>query len=173
MKRKFSAALAAVMLTCAQTGWATDAASAQAYCDEIKKASQDAQLRYVQAYTPRVNPVQVFDDAVSSCLDNISKFDLGLRLPGLGDLEGLLADMAKKLLQRACQTATGQFDRAVNDATQSVNGTASGATGGIVTSPVSTGHGGTGVGTVSSDKGSAVRSTVDNATNRVINTLLP
>lgn len=172
MKRKFSAALAAVMLTCTQTGWATDAASAQAYCDEIKKASQDAQARYVQIHTPRVNPVQTFDDAVASCLDNISKFDLGLRLPGLGDLESLLNDMIKKLMQRACQSATGQFDRAVNDATQTVNGSVAGATGGVVAGPVTTGHGGTGA-TVTNDNGSAVRGTVETATDRVINFMTP
>lgn len=172
MKHKKAAVMTAVMLACAQPVWATDAASAQAYCDEIRKASQDAQTRYVQTYTPRVNPVQTFDDAVTSCLDNISKFDLGLRLPGLGDLEALLNDMLKKLLGRACQAATGQFDRAVNDATQSVNGTASAATGGIVNAPVTTGHGGTGA-TVTNDGGGAVRSTVNTATDRVINFMIP
>ncbi len=173
MKRKYATVLIAVMLGYAAPTWATDAASAQAYCDAIKQASIDAQNRYIQIHTPNVNPVQTFDDSISSCLDNISKFDMGLRMPSLGDLEGLLAGMAAKLMQRACQTATNQFNTAVNDAKNSVNGAAAGATGGIVTSPVSTGYNGTGVGTVSSDNGSTVKNTVNNATNRVINTLLP
>lgn len=172
MKHKCVAVLAALMLAYAAPSRSNDAASAQVYCDEIKKAAQDAQLRYVQTYTPKVNPVQTFDDAVTSCLDNISKFDLGLRLPGLGDLEALLNDMIKKLMSRACQTATGQFDRAVNDATQSVNGTVSGATGGIVNAPVTTGHGGKGA-TVTNDGGETVRRTVDSATDRVINFMVP
>lgn len=172
MKRKCVAVLAALMLVYAAPSRSNDAASVLVDCNGLKLASIVAQENYIKAHTPRVNPVQTFDDSVSSCLENISKFDLGLRLPGIGDLEGLLSDMAKKLLNRACQTATGQFDRAVNDATQSVNGTASAATGGIVTSPVSTGYNGTGA-TVSSDNGAVVSSTVNNATDRVIRTLLP
>lgn len=172
MKRKYATVLTAVMLAYATPIWATDAASAQAYCDAVKQASIDAQNRYIQIHTPHVNPVQTFDDAISSCLDNISKFDLGLRLPGLGDLEALLNDMIKKLMQRACQSATGQFDRAVNDATQTVNGSVAGATGGVVAGPVTTGHGGTGA-TVTNDNGSAVRGTVETATDRVINFMTP
>jgi len=172
MKRKCVAVLAALMLAYAAPSWSNDAASALVNCDELNAAARQAKEKYIAAHTPRVNPVQTFDDSVSSCLENISKFDLGLRLPGIGDIEGLLSDMAKKLLNRACQTATGQFDRAVNDATQSVNGTASAATGGIVTSPVSTGYNGTGA-TVSSDNGAVVSGTVNNATDRVIRTLLP
>ena len=173
MKHKCVAVLTAVMLAYAAPSWSTDAASALVDCDALTKAAKDAQLKDIAIHTPRVNPVQTFDDAISSCLDNISRFDMGLRMPGLGDLDALLTDMAAKLMQRACQTATNQFNTAVNDAKNSVNGVAAGATGGIVTSPVLTGYNGTGVGTVSSDNGTTVKNTVNNATNRVINTLLP
>lgn len=173
MKRKCVTVLTAVMLAYAAPIWALDEASALDDCNRVTQAALDAAAADVARHTPRVNPVQTFDDAISSCLDHISRFDMGLRLPSIGDLETLLADMATRLLQRACQTATNQFNNAVNDATNSVNGTASAATGGIVTSPVSTGYNGTGVGTVSSDNGATVANTVNNATNRVINTLLP
>lgn len=166
-KLKYAIVFTVVMLASTSPSWAADAASAQADCDAVKQASVDAQNRYIQIHTPQANPVQVFDDAVSSCLDNISKFDLGLKLPGLPDLDKLLA----ALLQRVCQSATGQFNTAVNNARNTVNGAASTATGGMVSSPVSTGNSGTGVGTVSTDNGSTISNTVNTATNRIFNKL--
>jgi hypothetical protein len=145
---------------------ASMAAQNQANCDAIKSEVSRAQNSYLQAHTPSQNPVQTFDDAISNCLDFITNFQVSI--PSLYD--GILSTMAKQLMQRACQTATGQFNQAVNTAKQSVNGAASGATGGIITSPVSTGQGGTGV-SVSSDNGSLLRNTANTATNRVINLL--
>lgn len=174
MKRKFAAVLTAVMLTQAAPTWALDAASAQAYCDEVKKAAQDAQLRYIQTYQPRVDPVKTFDDATGSCLEFISMFDIGFSftIPSLGDIDSFLRNMAMKLLQRACQAATAQFNRAVNDAVQSVtNGTGLNniplVSGGVTTS--TSGSGVSGGVTVKTDGGSTIQRTVENATDRVIN----
>lgn len=174
MKRKCAAVLTALMLAHAAPVWATDPASVQAYCDEVKKAAQDAQLRYIQTYQPRVDPVKTFDDATGSCLEFISMFDIGFSftIPSLGDIDALLRNMAMKLLQRACQAATQQFNRAVNDAVQSVTGGTGLNDIPFVSGGVTTGTGGTGVTggvTVKSDGGSTVRRTVENATDRVIN----
>lgn len=145
-------------------------------CDDLRRGATDAQLRYIQTYQPRVDPVKTFDDATGSCLEFISMFDIGFSftIPSLGDIDALLRGMAMKLLQRACQAATQQFNRAVNDAVQSVtNGTGLNdipfASGGITTGTNGTGVSG-GV-TVKDDGGSMVRRTVENATDRVVNTL--
>lgn len=170
MKRKCAAVLTAIMLAHAAPSWALDAASAQAYCDEVKKAAQDAQLRYVQTYQPRVDPVKTFDDATGACLDFISNFDVGFSftIPSLGDIDAFLRSMATKLLQRACQAATAQFNRAVNDAVQSVtNGTGLNNVP-IVSGGITTGANSAGV-TVKSDGGSTIQRTVESATDRVIN----
>lgn len=180
MKRKCAAVLAAVMLAHAAPTWALDAASAQAYCDQVKQAAQDAQLRYVQTYQPRVAPVQTFDDAVGSCLEFISLFDIGFSftIPSLGDIDAFLRNMAMKLLLRACQAATAQFNKAVNDAvktvTDPINSTLSplnsvpGVSAGMTTN-ASSGVGlNTGV-TVGGSGGSTVTQAVQNATDRVIN----
>lgn len=103
--------------------WALDRPSTQVYCDNVRQAALDAQRRYVQIHTPRVDPVQTFNDSTSSCLDFISMFDIGFRfeVPAIGDIDTILQNMARQLLQRACQAATTQFSRAVGDAVQAVN----------------------------------------------------
>lgn len=172
MKRKCVAVLAALMLAYAAPSRSNDAASALVDCDNVRQAATDAQTKYIEAYTPRVNPVQTFDDSVTSCIENISNFDIGLRLPSLLDLESLLNNMMKQLMQQVCQAATGQFEKAVNEATRSVNGSVAGSAGGIVTNPATSGRGNTGV-TVTGDNGATVRNAVSNATDRVINFLVP
>lgn len=159
MKRKCAAVLVAVMLVQAAPTWALDAASAQAYCDEVKKAAQDAQLRYIQTYQPRQDPGKTFDDAVSSCLDFITGFQVSI--PSMWD--GILAAMAKQLMQRVCQTARGQFDKAVGDAMQSVNGGVGMIPGvGVSTSSQA------GIG-VQGDNGSMMQNTANRAVDRVVN----
>lgn len=158
MKRKCAAVLVAVMLVQAAPTWALDSASAQAYCDEVKKAAQDAQLRYLQNYQPRQDPGKTFDDAISSCLDFISGFQVSI--PSMWD--GILAAMAKQLLQRVCQTARGQFDKAVGDAMQSVNGGVGMPGVGVSTSSQA------GIG-VQGDNGSMMQNTANRAVDRVVN----
>lgn len=141
-------------------------------CDDLRRGATDAQARYVQINTPRVDPVKTFDDATGSCLEFISMFDIGFSftIPSIGDLDALLRSMAAKLLQRACQAATQQFNRAVNDAVQGAGlSNVPFASGGVTTSTNGTGV--TGGVTVKDDGGSTVRNAVNNATDRVINFL--
>ncbi len=141
-------------------------------CDDLRRGATEAQARYVQINTPRVDPVKTFDDATGSCLDFISMFDIGFSftIPGIGDLDALLRSMAAKLLQRACQAATQQFNRAVNDAVQGAGlSNVPFASGGVTTS--TSGAGVTGNVTIKDDGGSTVRNALDNATDRVINFL--
>lgn len=161
MKRKCVNVLMVAMLAQAAPTWALDASSAQAYCDEVKKAGQAAQLRYIQTYQPRQDPGKTFDDAVSSCLDFITGFQVGI--PSIWD--GMLSAMAKQLMQRVCQTARGQFDKAVGDATQSVNGSV-GLIPGVSVSTSS--QAGAGV-NVQGDNGSMMQNTANKAVDRVIN----
>jgi hypothetical protein len=141
-------------------------------CDDLRRGATEAQARYVHTYTPRVDPVKTFDDATGSCLEFISMFDIGFSftIPSIGDLDALLRSMAMKLLQRACQAATQQFNRAVNDAVQSVNAPLAQVAGNVpgVSGGISTGSGSAGV-TIKDDGGSTVRNTINNATDRVIN----
>ncbi len=152
-----------VMLSHAPCNWALDSTSAQAYCDQVQKAAQNARTNYIKVYQPSNDPVKVFDDATGACLDFISNFDIGFSftIPSLGDIDAFLRRMAMTLLQRACQAATDQFNRAVNDALQSVNST-TGVAGVTATNT------GSGV-AVSSNTSSVVQSTVQTATDRVIN----
>lgn len=141
-------------------------------CDDLRRGATEAQARYVQINTPRVDPVKTFDDATGSCLEFISMFDIGFSftIPSIGDLDALLRSMAAKLLQRACQAATQQFNRAVNDAVQGAGlSNVPFASGGVTTSTSGTGV--TGGVTIKDDGGSTVRNAVSNATDRVINFL--
>lgn len=140
---------------------ATAAPTSLVNCDDLARASRDAQLRYVQIYQPRQDPGKTFDDAVSSCLDFITGFQVSI--PTMWD--GILAAMAKQLMQRVCQTARGQFDKAVGDAMQSVNGSV-GQIPGVGVSTTSQ----AGV-SVQGDNGSVMQGTASNAVDRVINIL--
>lgn len=154
-----------IMLTMfSRSAWALDPSSAQAYCDDVKKAAQNAQTKYIQIYQPRVDPGKTFDDATSSCLGFISNFNVSI--PTMWD--GILGNMATQLMQRACQAAQQQFNKAVNDATQSVNGTVNQVPGANV--GVQTGTGNYGV-SVSGDNGSTMQNTATTAVDRVINFL--
>ncbi len=99
-------------------------------------------------------------------------FDVGFSftIPNLGDIDAFLRNMATKLLQRACQAATQQFSRAVNDAVQSVSAPISQVAGNVpgVSGGISTGSGSASV-TIRDDGGSTIRNAVSNATDRVIN----
>lgn len=170
-KRTIVLATLTIMLT---AGSAT--AQSLVDCDELGRGAREAQTRYVQINTPRTDPVKVFNDATGACLDFIMMFDVGfsLTIPSIGDIDALLRNLATKLLQRACQAATAQFNKAVGDALASVNaplGTLNSIPG--VNIGVSAGSGsGAGVNlntSVQSDGGSTVRRAADNAVNRVVN----
>ncbi len=171
MKRKYLAVVLIASLL-AQSGgvWALDAGSARADCDEIKKAGKEAQLRYVQTFQPKQDPGKTFDDAISSCLDFITNFKISI--PSMWD--GMLEAMAKALMQRACQTARAQFDKAVGDATQSVNETVGTVPGVEVSTSTTSSQSGSGPGvgtTVQGDNGSTVRDTANRSVDRVVNGL--
>lgn len=130
-------------------------------CDQLRQGSLNAQARYIQIYQPRQDPGKTFDDAVSSCLDFITGFQVSI--PTMWD--GMLSAMAKQLMQRGCQAARGQFDKAVGDAMQSVNGSVGQIPGvGISTTSQA------GV-SVQGDNGSVMQGTASNAVDRVINIL--
>lgn len=166
MKRKCAAVFTALMLAHAAPGWALDAASAQAYCDEVKKAAQDAQVRHIQTAQPRQDPVKTFDDSVSSCLESIGSFKIGI--PSIWDavLDGIL----KQLMQRVCQAARAQFDQAVNGALQTVNqgvGTIPGTNMGTGVS-VGQGSGAAGV-SVQNDNGNTMKNAASRTVDRIVN----
>ncbi len=99
--------------------WGLEAQAAQTYCTEVKQAVQAAQMKYLQAYQPRTNPGQSFDDATLPCIDFIAKFKS--KLPSFLD-DSILTQVAQQLLQRTCQAARDQFDKTINEAKQSISG---------------------------------------------------
>ena len=101
--------------------YALDAESTQQYCEDVKNAGKTAMERYVQQHTPKQAPSNIFNDSVQSCIDNITSMGVGISIPSLGNIAGMLQDLAKKAMEKACQAATDQFDDAVNDALGSVN----------------------------------------------------
>ena len=176
MKRKFAIAVMGAALLAPSVSHAVDPQSVQAYCDDVKKSAQDAQLRYIQTYQPRVDPGKTFDDATSSCLDFINKFNIGFsfNIPSLGDIQGILQQAAQQLLQRTCQAAQQQFNKAVTDAQQSVGQATSGVnqlpgvnvglqTGSAYPAGVST--------VIKTDNGSAVQKAATTTVDRIINIL--
>lgn len=165
--RKTAAAAAlfgAVLIFSLPVAQALDVSSSSSHslvdCDDLRRGSLDAQARYIQIAQPRQDPGKTFDDAVSSCLDFITGFQISI--PSMWD--GILAAMAKQLMQRVCQTARGQFDKAVGDAMQSVGG----AAGQIPGVGISTG--GNGV-NVQGDNGTMMQNTANKAVDRFVNIL--
>lgn len=169
MKRNVAALILVAVIGHSGQVWALDPQSVQAYCDDIKKAAQDAQTRYIQAYQPRTDPGKTFDDATSSCLDFITNFQIGI--PSLWD--GILQKVAQQILQRACQAARSQFDKAVNDATQSVNGVV-GQVPGVSVGVGTQSGGGSGLGintTVTNDGGATAGNAATSTVDRLFNVL--
>jgi len=113
MKRKVALLMVSLALLQATPAWALDAGSAQAYCDDIKKAALDAKKAYVNIYKPQKDPSQTFDDVTSTCTDFIVNFRIGI--PSISD------ELLKNLLKRVCSAAQQKFNSAVNDALQAVN----------------------------------------------------
>lgn len=164
MRNRFAVAL--FLIFSPPVALALDQPSVQVYCDNVKKAALEAQARYIQTAQPRQDPVQTFDDSVSSCLGDISGIQLSI--PSVFD--ALLSTLGKQLTNRICQAARNQFNKAVGDAMQSVNGAVGGATGGAIP--------GVGVSTstapgvsVQNDGGAAMKNTATTAVDRVMNTL--
>ncbi len=144
---------------------ALDPQSAQVYCDDVKKAAQDAQKKYVQIYQPQTDPTKTFDDATSSCLSFIS--NVNINIPSLWD--GILKGLADQVLRRACQAAQEQYNKAVNDAMQSVNGTIGQIPGAGVSAQYG-GQAGTAPSTtVTTDNGAAMKGAATRSVDRVIN----
>jgi len=169
MRRKLATLILAGMAFAHCTSvWALDAQSVQAYCDDVKKAAQDAQAKYILAYKPTVDPGKVFEDATTDCLNFIVNFQIGI--PGPWD--GLIAT-AKQALARACQAARSQFDKAVNDAVQSVNSQVSQVPGANVgTSTTTGGNSGIGAsGSVKTDGGAAAQGAANKGVDKVFNIL--
>lgn len=100
---------------------ALDAASVKQYCDDVKAAAQAAMNRDIALNQPSKSPSSIFNDSVKSCMEKISSMGIGINIPGIGDLTGMLESLAKKLMDMACQAAKDQFDAAVNDAVSKVN----------------------------------------------------
>lgn len=121
VKARVAAILMIFALGHVTSAWALDPQSVKEYCDNLAKAAQDAQRRYIEVSQPRTDPVQTFGDATKSCLGDIAKFPaFEPKLPGVGDLGGVLSKIGKELTEKVCRTATDQFDRAVADAMGSV-----------------------------------------------------
>lgn len=142
---------------------------ASACKSEFEQEATRARAKYVQAFTPRVDPVQSFAASTDACLAAITDFDVGivLEIPNV-DLDAILKNMAKQLLQRACQAATQQFNRAVSDAVQSVSAPLAQVAGNVpgVSGGISTGSAGL---TIRDDGGSTARRAADGAVDRIIN----
>ena len=167
MQRKYAALVVlAVALAHHSAVFALDAQSVQAYCDDVKKAALNAQAKYIATYKPAVDPGKVFEDATTDCLDFVVNFQLGI--PGPWDA---VVATAKKALARACAAARAQFDKAVNDAVQSVNSQVNQVPGANVGTSTTTG-GGTGVGVSGSaknDGGAAAQGAVDKGVDKIFN----
>lgn len=165
MRNAAAALLSAILIFSPPVIHALDVSSSSSYslvdCDDLHRGSTDAQKKFLDAYTPRQDPVKTFDDAVSSCLDFITGFQVGI--PSMWD--GMLAAMIKQLMQRGCQAARGQFDKAVGDAMQSVNG-------GVGMIPgVSVGTSSQAGVSVREDNGTMMQNTANKAVDRVVNTI--
>lgn len=139
-------------------------------CNDLRRGAIEAQARYVQIHTPRIDPLKTFDDATASCLEGIAMLDIGFtfQIPNLGDIDALLRSMATKLFQRTCQAATQQFNRAINDAMQPLSAPIAQITSSVprISGGISTDSAGI---TIRDDGGSTFRNTINSATDRVIN----
>lgn len=117
-----SAALACLLLASGQAR-ATDPSTTQAYCDQVQQAALQAEQRYVSTFTPHQDPGQTFDDATRACLSGILAFPSAFHftLPTMAGMEQILEQMGKQLMLQACQAAADQYNRAVQDALNTVN----------------------------------------------------
>lgn len=120
----WAGALAMLLLVSGEAR-AVDPESTQAYCDQVRDASKEAQRRYVLTFKPRQDPGKTFDDATRSCLDGILSYPSSFQftLPTMAAVQEILRQMGKRLMLQACQAARDEFDRAVRDAMNTVNGT--------------------------------------------------
>lgn len=121
VKKNLVAVMVALSVTLATPAHAIDAASVQKYCDDVKASAQAAMKRDIVLRQPSKSPSSVFEDSVKSCMEHISSMGIGINIPGIGDITGMLQSLAKKMLDMACQAAKDEFDSAVNDAMDKVN----------------------------------------------------
>lgn len=168
-----AAAFVAALIVSSQA-MALDAESVKAYCDEVSKAAVTAKSNYLATYQPKQDPGKVFENAINSCLDQISKYSVGFNFssPNMAAIQKMMEQMAAQLIQKACQSAQDQFNKAVNEAKQTVNGTLSPVNDvPLVNANMTSSTSGTGgVSTnVTNTSQSTVNSTSNSWTNRVFN----
>ncbi len=144
---------------------AFDRSSALVDCQSIKDAATAAQHRYVQIYQPQIDPTKTFDDATASCVSTIQ--NVNLSIPSIWD--GVLQGVANQVLNRACQAAQAQYNKAVNDAMQSVNGTLGQIPGAGVSAQYGGQPGTSPSTTVTTDNGAAMKGAATKSVDRVIN----
>lgn len=122
--KALAACLAVGFAGAVPTAHALSAQDTQAYCDAVKEASKSAKVRYVKSFTPRLDPGKAFDNATKGCLDGILNMQaiFQLRIPSIGDVQGMLKQLAGALLNAVCVAAQQEFDNAVQDALDTVNG---------------------------------------------------
>lgn len=143
---------------------AFDRSSALVDCQSVRDAAAAAQRRYIQIYQPQTDPTKTFDQA-SSCVSTISNINIGI--PSIWD--GVLQGVANQVLNRACQAAQAQYNKAVNDAMQSVNGSIGQIPGAGVSAQYG-GQAGTAPSTtVTTDNGAAMKGATTRSVDRVIN----
>jgi hypothetical protein len=118
-----SAVIALALLLVSVPAMALDPSDAQQKCQDVRDAAEAGRQRAIAAAIPRKDPGETFHDATEACLKNIidySKFEF--RMPSLGDLQGALKQMGQDLITKACQSASNQFNKAVQDATSQLGG---------------------------------------------------
>lgn len=113
--------LCTALILCAGPALALDADSVKKYCDDVKTAAQTAMKKDIALRSPSKSPSNLFEDSVKSCMESISNMGVGFKIPGIGDITSILEQLAKKLLDKACQAAKDQFDSAVQEAENKVN----------------------------------------------------
>lgn len=98
---------------------AVDAATTRQYCEDIRRAAEEASVRYVRDRQPLRDPAETFDNATRSCLGSIMRFKNPVRFLSLDFsalIQGFVDTMVSQFLNRACSAVRGEFDRSVVDA---------------------------------------------------------
>lgn len=157
--------LASLLSLAASPALAFDRNSALADCQSVKDAAAAAQRHYIQVHQPQTDPTKTFDNATTACVSTIQ--NVSISIPSLWD--GALKGLANQVLNRACQAAQGQYNKAVNDAMQSVNGTIDQIPGASVSTQYGGQVGAAPTTTVTTDNGAAMKGAATRSVDRVIN----
>lgn len=103
-------------------------ARAQSNCgSRFDKSIDDAAKNVATAAAPG-DPVKRFNDAIKTCLDNIQNIASAIKLPTFSFtaafetiLTGLIDRLVNDVLMKICNSATGAWSNAVNNAMNTVN----------------------------------------------------